>query len=143
MSRPVGAIFVLDKQIIATGYNGATSKAPHCCDEGSCYRRGNNVQDSEKRKYCRSIHAEANGIKQAKLHNIDLNGSSLYVTLSPCCDCLKLLENNGVQKVFYEYLYDGTEKVSSRIKQEQVRLSKETKKKLCSNINNVTSLRLL
>ena len=63
LSRPVGAVIVLDRQVLVTGYNGAIPGAPHCTDEGSCYRRSLSfANDANKQNYCRSSHAEANAL---------------------------------------------------------------------------------
>ena len=66
LSRPTGAVIVLDRQVLATGYNGSMPGATHCLDEEECYRRKIRGYD-EDNKYdvCRAIHAEANALAQA------------------------------------------------------------------------------
>lgn len=94
----VGCVFVKDGRIIVTGYNGAPSGMPHCTDEGC-------IISPETGGCDRCIHAEAGAISFAARHGISLEGSSLYITHSPCPSCAKLLVNSGVKKVVYRTPY--------------------------------------
>lgn len=95
--RKVGALIVKDKMIISDGYNGTPSGFPNVCesDEGVTF------------PYV--LHAEANAItKVARSHNSS-DGSTLYVTASPCMECSKLIIQAGIRKVVFSELYRITD----------------------------------
>lgn len=95
--RKVGALLVKDKMIISDGYNGTPSGFPNVCenDEGTTL------------PYV--LHAEANAItKVAKSYNSS-EGSTLYVTDSPCIECSKLIIQAGISRVVYSKMYRTTE----------------------------------
>lgn len=98
--RKVGALLVKDQMIISDGYNGTPSGFPNICE------------DSENRTLPYVLHAEANAItKVAKSHNSS-EGSTLYVTDSPCIECSKLIIQAGIKRVVFSKLYritDGIE----------------------------------
>jgi len=98
LRRQVGAVFVKDKNILATGYNGAPSKVAHCADVG-CLREQMEIPSGERHEICRGLHAEQNGIIQAARHGINLSGSTVYITDSPCIICAKMLINVGVERI--------------------------------------------
>jgi dCMP deaminase len=100
MRRQVGALLVKDKNILATGYNGVPSGIRHC-EEVGCLREQLKVPSGERHELCRGLHAEQNAIIQAARHGINIEGSTLYCTDSPCIICSKMLINAGVQKVVF------------------------------------------
>ena len=61
LRRRVGALLVLEKRILATGYNGAPSGLRHC-EEAGCIRQEQNVPAGERHELCRGLHAEQNAI---------------------------------------------------------------------------------
>lgn len=111
ISRPTGAIIVLDRHILATGYNGAMPSMPHCIDEGECFRRKINAPEEDKYNYCRASHAEANALAQAARFGISINGSDIYTTLSPCYVCLKILATAHIKRIFYEIPYKSNSSI--------------------------------
>jgi dCMP deaminase len=90
----VGCVITLKGRIITTGYNSSPSGTPHCCDVGC-------LIEPDTGRCIRTIHAEAGAISFAARNGISLEGSSIYVTLSPCLDCAKLILNAGISSVFY------------------------------------------
>jgi dCMP deaminase len=100
MRRQVGALLVKNKNILATGYNGVPSGIRHC-DEVGCLREQLKVPSGERHELCRGLHAEQNAIIQAARHGINIEGSTLYCTDSPCIICSKMLINAGVETVIY------------------------------------------
>ncbi|MEE8319331.1 MAG: cytidine/deoxycytidylate deaminase family protein [bacterium] len=96
--RQVGAAFVKNRNILATGYNGAPSGIPHCSEVG-CLRDDLGIPSGERHEICRGLHAEQNGIIQAAKHGINLSGSTVYTTDSPCIICAKMLINVGVERI--------------------------------------------
>jgi len=98
LRRTVGALLVLDKQILATGYNGAPSGLPHCSEAG-CMRNKLGVPSGERHELCRGLHSEMNALLQAAKHGISINGATLYCTTSPCSLCAKMLINGGIKRI--------------------------------------------
>ena len=96
--RQVGALVVKDKMIISDGYNGTPSGFENVCEDD------NNVT----KPYV--LHAEANAITKLARSSNNSEGSTLYVTASPCLECAKLIIQSGIRRVVYgeEYrLSDG------------------------------------
>ncbi|MDA0568348.1 MAG: dCMP deaminase family protein [Bacteroidetes bacterium] len=94
--KNVGALIVKDKMIIADGYNGSPSGFPNECE------------NDEGQTHWYVLHAEANAItKLARSHN-SAEGSTLYITLSPCRDCAKLILQAGIKRVVYKSAYKDT-----------------------------------
>jgi dCMP deaminase len=101
----VGAVIVRDRNILATGYNGAPAGLPHCTEVG-CLIYESRAPGGELESNCyRSIHAEINAITQAAKNGAAIAGADVYVTHSPCIQCMKVLVNTGVRTVFYERPY--------------------------------------
>lgn len=100
LRRQVGAVMVKEKNILATGYNGTPSGITHCADTG-CLREQLKVPSGERHELCRGLHAEQNAIIQAARHGVNISGSTLYCTNSPCIICTKMLINAGVRRVVY------------------------------------------
>lgn len=99
--RKVGAIFVRDKRIISTGYNGAPTKVKHCLEVG-CLREQRNIPSGERHELCRGLHAEQNAIIQAALHGVSVQDATVYCTNMPCSICSKMLINAQVKEIFYK-----------------------------------------
>ena len=104
LRRQVGAVLVLDKRLLATGYNGAPSGLAHCLEAG-CLRQERQIPSGERHELCRGLHAEQNVIIQAAFHGIRIQGSTLYCTNLPCAICTKMLINAGIKEIIYESGY--------------------------------------
>jgi dCMP deaminase len=104
LRRQVGAVLVKDKNILATGYNGAPSGVAHCLDVG-CLREQMGVPSGERHELCRGLHAEQNAIIQAAKHGTSIEGATLYSTTMPCIICTKMVINAGIKRVVYEEGY--------------------------------------
>ena len=91
--RKVGAILVKDKMIISDGFNGTPSGFPNVCesDEGVTL------------PYV--LHAEANAITKVARSNNSSEGSTLYVSTSPCMECSKLIIQAGIKRVVFSDIY--------------------------------------
>lgn len=96
----VGCVLVLDRQVIATGYNGSAPGMPHCDDEGCEMVASHCV---------RTIHAEVNAVGQAAKRGIATEGATAYVTHTPCIHCQEVLVSAGVKQVIAEERYGDTE----------------------------------
>ena len=102
LRNQVGALFVMDKRILSTGYNGAPAGLDHCGVTG-CVRES--VPSGTRHELCRAVHAEQNAIIQAALHGISIGGSTLYCTHQPCILCAKMMINAQVRRVVYAQSY--------------------------------------
>lgn len=101
----VGAVFVRDKNILATGYNGAPAGLPHCTDVG-CLIYESRTPSGEIEENCfRTIHAEINAIAQAAKNGASIRDADIYITHTPCLHCFKVLINTGIRRVFFEKPY--------------------------------------
>jgi dCMP deaminase len=91
--KQVGAIIVKDRMIISDGYNGTpTGFENHCEDE-----------DGYTKWYV--LHAEANAISKVAASTQSCDGATLYITLSPCKECSKLIHQSGIKRVVYQHAY--------------------------------------
>lgn len=104
LRRRVGAVVVLEKRILTTGYNGAPTGLAHCLEVG-CLREKMGIPSGERHELCRGLHAEQNAIIQAAVWGISIKGATLYVTCQPCALCAKMLINAGIKKIVYEGEY--------------------------------------
>ena len=101
----VGAVIVRDKNILATGYNGAPAGMPHCTDVG-CLIYESKTPNGETEQNCfRTIHAEMNAIAQAAKNGASIKDGAIYITHTPCIHCLKVLVNTGIKEIHYEKPY--------------------------------------
>ena len=101
----VGAVIVRDKNILATGYNGAPAGMPHCIDSG-CLVYTSRTPTGEVEENCfRTIHAEINAIAQAAKNGASIRDADIYITHTPCIHCFKVLINTGIGRILYEKPY--------------------------------------
>ena len=94
--KKVGAIIVKDRMIISDGYNGTPSGFENCCEDES----------GDTKWYV--LHAEANAILKVSRSTQSSDGATLYITLSPCKDCSKLIHQAGITRVVYQNGYKDT-----------------------------------
>lgn len=95
--KKVGAIIVKDKMIISDGYNGTPSGFENCCED----------EDGLTKWYV--LHAEANAILKVAKSTQSCDGATLYITMSPCKDCSKLIHQAGIVRVVYQNSYKDLE----------------------------------
>ena len=89
----VGCLLVKDRTIISDGYNGTPSGFPNQCE------------DRDNKTLSTVIHAEGNAITKVAKSTNSSEGATLYVTLSPCFDCAKLIIQAGIKRVVFSELY--------------------------------------
>jgi dCMP deaminase len=97
----VGAVLTKDTRIISVGYNGPPA-GTHNCDE--VWPADGCPRDS-KGSCSLALHAEQNAILYAAKNTMTIEGSTLYVTLSPCIACARVIYTVGIKKVFYMNSY--------------------------------------
>ena len=95
--RQVGALVVKDKMIISDGYNGTPSGFENVCEDANGITK----------PYV--LHAEANAITKWARSGNNSDGSTLYVTASPCIECAKLIIQAGIRRVVYGEKYRLTD----------------------------------
>jgi len=94
--KQVGALIVKDKMIISDGYNGAPTGFDNCCE------------DEVGNTKWHVLHAEANAILKVASSTQSSRGATLYLTLSPCRECSKLILQAGIKRLVYAKAYKDT-----------------------------------
>jgi dCMP deaminase len=94
--KQVGAIIVRDRMIISDGYNGTPSGFENCCE------------DNDGLTHWYVLHAEANAILKVAHSTQSCENATLYITLSPCKECSKLIHQSGIKRVVYQKGYRDT-----------------------------------
>ncbi len=94
--KQVGAIIVRDRMIISDGYNGTPSGFENCCEN----------EEGLTQWYV--LHAEANAILKVARSTQTCENATLYITLSPCKECSKLIHQSGIKRVVYQNGYRDT-----------------------------------
>ncbi|WP_395044098.1 deoxycytidylate deaminase [Flavobacterium sp.] len=102
--KQVGAIIVRDRMIISDGYNGTPSGFENCCE------------DEEGLTQWYVLHAEANAILKVASSTQSCENGTLYITLSPCKECSKLIHQSGIKRVVYKNGYRDTSGIDFLIK---------------------------
>jgi len=97
--KQVGALIVKDRMIISDGFNGTPSGYDNECE----------TQDNTTKWHV--LHAEANAILKVARSTQSCNDATLYVTLSPCKECSKLIHQSGIKRVVFGKKYSDTEGV--------------------------------
>ena len=95
--KQVGALIVKDRTIISDGYNGTPSGFENCCED----------ENNQTKWYV--LHAEANAILKISRSTQSCEGATLYLTLSPCKECSKLIFQSGIKRVVYIQDYPDNE----------------------------------
>lgn len=91
--KQVGALIVKDRMIISDGYNGTPTGFENYCEDDGGYTKW----------YV--LHAEANAILKVASSTQSCKGATLYITLSPCKECSKLIHQAGITRVVYNEGY--------------------------------------
>ncbi|MGB2116276.1 MAG: deoxycytidylate deaminase [Flavobacteriaceae bacterium] len=91
--KKVGALIVKDRMIISDGFNGTPTGFENYCEDEAGYTKW----------YV--LHAEANAILKVASSTQSCKGATLYITLSPCKECSKLIHQSGIVRVVYHKKY--------------------------------------
>lgn len=97
IKRQVGAVLVKDTRIISIGYNGPPEKTHNCDEEWP----GVGCPVDSKGSCSLALHAEENALLYAVKNGADITNATMYVTLSPCISCARMMFASGVRKVVY------------------------------------------
>ncbi|MCB0485199.1 MAG: dCMP deaminase family protein [Flavobacteriaceae bacterium] len=95
--KQVGALIVKDKMIISDGYNGTPTGFENVCE------------DNEGSTKWYVLHAEANAILKVASSTQSCKGATLYITMSPCRECSKLIHQSGIKRLVYLDAYKDDE----------------------------------
>lgn len=95
----VGSLIVKNKSIISDGYNGSPTGFPNECED----------ENNQTLNYI--LHAEANAITKLAKSTQSSDGSTLYVTVSPCFECSKLIIQSGVKRLVFRDVYRKPESI--------------------------------
>ena len=115
--KKVGALIVKDNMIISDGYNGTPSGFDNCCED----------ENGETKWYV--LHAEANAILKTAKSTHNCSQATLYLTMSPCKDCSKLIYQAGIKRVVYLNKYSSSTGIDF-LKEAGVEVEKFDKHKL-------------
>ena len=91
--KQVGALIVKDRMIISDGFNGTPTGFENCCE------------DENGATKWEVLHAEANAILKVASSTQSAKNATLYITLSPCTQCSKLIHQAGIKRVVYANAY--------------------------------------
>lgn len=114
--RSVGAVLEKNHHILSAGYNGTPRRVENCF-AGGCPRCSGKVASGTHLDECLCAHAEQNAICQAACFGVPIEGSTIYVTISPCLTCAKLIINAGIREVVYggDYAFEDAVKKMFKI----------------------------
>jgi dCMP deaminase len=116
--KKVGCVLVIDKRVVATGYNGALPGAEHCDDVGHDLVETLDHLGVPKPNCVRTVHAEANCVAIAARYGIATNGATAYTNTYTCWPCFRLLVSAGVTRV----VFDDGYRVDPRVQETASRL---------------------
>lgn len=115
--KQVGAIIVKDRMIISDGYNGTPSGTENLCE------------DENGKTFWYVLHAEANAILKLAASTQSAKNATLYITLSPCKECSKLILQSGISRVVFIENYSDNEGIEF-LKNNQILVEQIPKEKL-------------
>ena len=100
-----GCVITKNKRIISTGYVGSPIGLPHCDDVGHEMHTVTHPDGHQSRHCIRTTHAEQNAICQAARVGVSLEGATLYIKMTPCYTCAKMIINAGIKRVVCDQDY--------------------------------------
>ncbi len=95
----LGCVIVKDKRIISSGYAGSPAGCKHCDEAGHEMHTVTQEDGTESRHCIRTSHAEQNAIVQAAKIGVSTDGATLYIKMTPCYICAKMVINAGIKRV--------------------------------------------
>jgi len=112
-----GCVIAKDKQILVSGYVGSPKGLPHC-DEVGHQMKQTVHEDGTITNHCvRTTHAEQNAICQAAKLGVPIDGATIYVRMTPCIVCAKMIINSGIKRVVCEEKYHAGRESEEMLKQ--------------------------
>lgn len=105
-----GCVIAKDKRILSTGYVGSPIKTPHCDEVGHEMHTVKHEDGHESRHCIRTSHAEQNAIANAARFGVGLEDATIYVHMTPCYTCAKMIINAGIKRVVCNLDYHAGER---------------------------------
>lgn len=102
LRRQIGAIITINNRIISTGYNGSPFGFDHCLE---CIKNIKNVPSGQGQLECYACHAEMNAIASCASEGPACKGGTIYISVSPCSYCAKLLIQSRIKRIVFNELY--------------------------------------
>lgn len=96
--KQVGCIIVKDDNIISTGFNETPKNMDNSCES---------TEDGETLWYV--LHSESNAITKLSKSTLSSEDSTMYITLSPCKQCAKLILQSGIKRIVYNKIHSCTD----------------------------------
>lgn len=100
-----GCVIAKDNQILSAGYVGSAVGDDHCDEVGHLMQKRYNADGTHSEHCVRTVHAEQNAICQAAKRGIPIDGATIYVRMTPCPVCAKMIANCGIKKVVCQRKY--------------------------------------
>lgn len=117
-----GCVIVKDRQILSSGYVGSPAGFPHCDQVGHQMKQTIHEDGSITQHCVRTVHAEQNAICQAAKRGISIDGSTVYVNMTPCRVCAMLLINCGVKRIYAVRKYHAGKESEQMFKKAKIKL---------------------
>lgn len=118
--KRVGAIIVVERDIVATGYNGAAPGEPHCDEIGHDL-----VTLANGRQNCvRTVHAEENAFIQAARRDGGVRGGTIYTNTYPCWPCARMIISAKLVRVVYDSDYNNDDRVNDAFRRRSIEVVK-------------------
>jgi len=117
--KKVGCLIVKDGAIISDGYNGMPSGFDNNCED-----EDPKSFDGELITRPEVLHAESNAITKLAKSTQSSDGATMYITISPCVECSKLIIQSGIKRVVYEYWYKNNDGIKL-LKQANIKVNQE------------------
>ena len=112
-----GCVIARNKQILVTGYVGSPMDLPHC-DEVGHQMKTTTHEDGHQTQHCvRTTHAEQNAIVQAAKVGVPIENATVYVKMTPCSTCAKMIINAGIKRIVCEKRYHAGEESENMFRQ--------------------------
>ena len=99
--KKVGCLIVKEGAIISDGYNGTPKGFSNKCEDVGCYKEDGDLLVTKPEV----LHAESNAITKLAKSTQSSDGATMYITISPCLDCAKLIIQSGIKRVVYNEIY--------------------------------------
>jgi dCMP deaminase len=107
--KKAGCLIVKDGAIISDGYNGTPSGFNNNCEHKNSLN-GDLITKPEV------LHAESNAITKLAKSTQSSGGATMYITISPCLECAKLIIQSGIKRVIYKYWYKNNDGIDLLLK---------------------------
>ena len=117
-----GCVIVRDKRILVTGYVGSPMGLPHCDEVGHLMKTFIHEDGTQSQHCLRTTHAEQNAICQAAKLGISIDESIIYVKMTPCSTCAKMIINAGIKRIVCEKKYHAGQESEEMFRQAGIKI---------------------